>query len=224
MDAEFEDIFSDEDFEYLKKYSGESSEDGNPGASEESSEDGNRGESSVEDSEGGALVEGEDSNSETQGTGAVEEGISGALDASTEVKEGLSPDISVHPYIAEWLKANRGTNKEEVAIDYDPFDGEDHEPPSAAESKPGMRYPNIIFDNVENLKGHQVETIKEMLNSGTDKTIAVYFNIDGDMGEAGLISQRQVIPLIELVGRETIRGYYTENIELSNDLIYALGT
>lgn len=87
-----------------------------------------------------------------------------------------------------------------------------------------MSCPCIIFNKGFQTEKHKFQVIQNMVsNIGKNKDISVYFiNKSNELLKIGTLSGYQVSSLIDMVGRENLRGYYDDGSELKGSLIYTL--
>ena len=56
----------------------------------------------------------------------------------------------------------------------------------------------------------------------SDKDTALYYRDDSGLVKMGMLSGRQIESFLELVGLESVTGYFSEKEELKGSLLYTL--
>lgn len=88
-----------------------------------------------------------------------------------------------------------------------------------------VSYPAVIFKSGTELPKHKVVAISNMVksNSGNSvKDITLYFQNEGQLFKLGMLSGQQIMPLIDIVGVESLQAYYSDGTPLSGNNIYVL--
>lgn len=86
-----------------------------------------------------------------------------------------------------------------------------------------LEYPCIMFREGFTCPQHQMKVISNMVKTNSpDKDTSLYFETGGEMFKLGMLSGRQIDPLLELVGVENLVGYYDSDTKLEGDRIYTL--
>lgn len=88
-----------------------------------------------------------------------------------------------------------------------------------------LNYPCIIFKKGFSCPKHQLLVISNMVkSSGVDKDISLYFSKEDDLYKIGTIGGKQVSAFLEIVGTESVYGYFNKDIKLEDDRLYTLCT
>lgn len=86
-----------------------------------------------------------------------------------------------------------------------------------------LEYPCIMFKEGFSCPQHQMKVISNMVKTmNQDKDTALYFLSGGTTYKLGMLSGKQIDPLLELVGVENLVGYYDKDTRLEGDRIYSL--
>lgn len=87
----------------------------------------------------------------------------------------------------------------------------------------GLQYPCIIFNSDVKFKNHQWRIIANMVKAvDSDKDTALYYRDDSGLVKMGMLSGRQIESFLELVGLESVTGYFSEKEELKGSILYTL--
>ena len=89
-----------------------------------------------------------------------------------------------------------------------------------------VSYPCIIFKRGVQLPKHKLTVLKNMINAGNheSKDVSLYFDSKDGTYKMGALSGLQVEAFLDLVGLDSLVGYYEDGTELSGSKIYTLGT
>ena len=87
-----------------------------------------------------------------------------------------------------------------------------------------LSYPCIMINEDFTCPEHQMIVISKMvkMSSREDKDIALYFNIKGELYKVGMLSGYQIKALIDIVGIENLKAFYSEGKLLEGDKVYVL--
>lgn len=88
-----------------------------------------------------------------------------------------------------------------------------------------LSYPAIVFNDGIQLPKHKVVAISNMVKSSAGnavKDISLYFQNEGNIFKMGMLSGNQIMPLIDVVGVDSIKGFYMDGTPLVGNRIYVL--
>ena len=88
-----------------------------------------------------------------------------------------------------------------------------------------LEYPCIVFREDFSCPKHKLRAVSNMVKAkGVEKDINLYFTDKGELFKMGMLSGLQVNPFLEIIGCESVIGFYDENTKLENDRLYTLCT
>lgn len=85
-------------------------------------------------------------------------------------------------------------------------------------------YPCIALCGVDTLPSHTLQAVRKMIDSSrsSNKSYDFYYQSSDQNQKLGTISSKQVKALVELVGRDNLKAYFSKGFVLEDDLIYTL--
>ena len=89
-----------------------------------------------------------------------------------------------------------------------------------------LSYPCFILDSRTEFPKHVISALSRMIESSLslENLIKIYIRNGEELLSLGGISSVQVKATIDLLGRESIEGYFSKDYPLSGDLIYVLSS
>lgn len=88
-----------------------------------------------------------------------------------------------------------------------------------------VAYPCIVFKDDVQLPKHKLTVLKNMVESGKkeNKDISLYFNTSDGTFKMGSLSGLQVESFLDLVGVDSLVGFYEDGTQLLGSKLYTLG-
>ena len=90
-----------------------------------------------------------------------------------------------------------------------------------------LEFPALVLKEGTQLPRHVVKVVSNMVKShagNAKKDISLYLQQAGELYKMGSLSGIQVEPLIDIVGRDNLMGFYDNGEPLEGSLIYTLCT
>lgn len=87
----------------------------------------------------------------------------------------------------------------------------------------GMDYPCMVIKDNFVCPKHRMLVIRNMVQgSGMGNDISLYFAQGSDLYKLGMLSPLQVKVFVEMVGKDNLVGYLSEDQILTKDMLYVL--
>lgn len=86
-----------------------------------------------------------------------------------------------------------------------------------------IEYPCIVFPEGFTCQAHQMKVISHMLKGGDlDRDTTLYFTNNNQLFKIGKIAGIQIESLLDMVGTDSVYGYYIDGTKISGDKMYTL--
>lgn len=88
-----------------------------------------------------------------------------------------------------------------------------------------LDYPCIVFREDFSCPKHKLRAVSNMVKAkGVNKDINLYFTDKGELFKMGMLSGLQINPFLEIMGCDSVIGFYDAETKLEGGLLYTLYT